>query len=101
MTNEEAIKKLDSIKGNYIQWMGMPDDRCEALDLAVSALEKQIAKKPRRIVVDRVVDIYTGEEYAFIGNKFLCPCCNKLLKKDIGVCLECYQRIDWEEGDGE
>lgn len=73
----------------------------DALDMAISALEKQIPKKPNRI----------DKNASFDGNwKKVCPACGKLLIERITTpeksypriynhsphCI-CGQTIDWEE----
>ena len=77
MKVEEAIKAIKDNKptsGYYIL--------CEALDMAIEALEKQIPKK---------VEVWAdGSEH--------CPCCDKnnsLLC--FPVCIECGQKLDWGE----
>ena len=54
--------------------------------LAISALEKQIAKKPKKIKLRQ-------------GTQWLCPACGSTvagLGVDILYCNECGQRQDWE-----
>lgn len=54
----------------------------ERNNLAISALEKQTAKKVKRIKInDRNVD-------------FKCPSCNKFVAYEF--CLDCGQKLDWE-----
>lgn len=59
----------------------------EALNMAVSALEKQIPKKP----LDKSME-YNGE----YGE---CPCCHKPLYEfnDMFVCSSCGQALDWSD----
>jgi len=96
MTNREAIETL---RANY-------PDACfeqlrEAVDKAISALEKQIPKKPIRIDKNKEFD----------GNwKKVCPWCGRILIERIttseksyprlynysGYCW-CGQAIDWED----
>lgn len=55
-----------------------------ALDLAISALEKQISKKPL-------------PEEKFYGNG-KCPCCNAVfLDKNTNYCGNCGQALDWSD----
>lgn len=85
MTEKEAIEII-----NDVTWkdFGRHPDFPEARDMAISALEKQIAKKPD-----------------YIGPWFRCSNC----KKGMGIpnytinldahdyCHHCGQRIDWSE----
>lgn len=76
----EAIKELHNIRprGGII-----PQKRAEALDVAIQALEKQIAKKP---------DFTEDKEFA------LCPCCNgNGLADKQKYCDNCGQKLDWSE----
>lgn len=59
----------------------------EALTMVISALEKQVAKKPIGISL-------THEQR--VGN---CPCCNKLVGSliDDDICAKCGQKLDWSE----
>lgn len=80
MEEREAIKELHNIRprGGII-----PQKRAEALDVAIQALEKQIAKKP---------DFTEGKEFA------LCPCCNgNGLADKQKYCDNCGQKLDWSE----
>ena len=52
----------------------------EALTMAINALEKQIAKKPK-----------TDDRYVM----YICPCCNDFIKVSHNCCQNCGQAIDW------
>lgn len=108
MTNEEAIMVL-----NMVEAHGLAD---EAKKIAVSALEKQIQKKPlsakQMWKIDPDVVIGGYGMYSF-KDKW-CPTCHKHIIKDsdgniyhkgynvaiygIGYC-SCGQKIDWSEVD--
>ena len=82
MKENEAIKE---IKFN-MSTIGLSDKAAkrvvEARDMAITALEKQIPKKP---------DFTEDKEFA------LCPCCNgKGLLDKQKYCDNCGQKIDWE-----
>lgn len=99
MTEREAIERIqndlklhhDDLSGQYRK----------ALRLAISALEKQIPKKPRHI----------DKNATFDGNwKRVCPACGRVLMERITTPEESYPRIynhtphcicgqaiDWEE----
>ena len=93
-TNKEAIdciKKNKPTSGFYMLQ--------ESVDMAIKALEKQVAKKPS----------FEGDGYDPDGNlvydTWICPCCEKHYEVDYeeyDYCPSCGQRIDWsEEQEGE
>ena len=92
MTESEAIKELHKIRprGGII-----PQKRAEALDVAIQALEKQIAKKP--IMKQYFEDL--EDEY------LCCPTCGEILTDRIPAdnktfyfhCMNCGQKIDWSD----
>ena len=95
MTNEEAIEILKH-EHDYAQLLSYVN---EALKMAISALEKQIRKKPKRVDKNSVFD----------GNwKMICPCCGAMLMERITTENEshpvyynatkhctCGQALDW------
>lgn len=91
-TNEEAIdclKKNKPTSGFYMLQ--------ESVDMAIKALEKQVAKKPS----------FEGDGYDPDGNlvydTWICPCCEKHYEVDYeeyDYCPSCGQRIDWSDQDG-
>ena len=97
MTNEEAIKTIE-IAIAEVEW-NYPMDYAVAFEMAISALEKQMPKKPKRINKNSVFD----------GNwKMICPCCGTTLLERITTedksspvsynttehCM-CGQVLDW------
>lgn len=79
MTNTEAIELLKKVKA-----LAMSDQK-EAFDMAISALEKQEAKKPHRNYDNySAMWCQCGWYLGFVrdGNKY---------------CPNCGQRIDWSE----
>lgn len=98
MTEQEAKKIIQESRNYAYTHFGFTDSDGQALDMAISALEKQIPIKP---VVDHVRK-YTGD------NVYKCPVCGGALgvrsfalnQKEIG-CSRCLQAIDWTEGDTE
>lgn len=50
--------------------------------LSISALEKQIPKKPK-----------TNDNYII----YICPCCNNFIKLCKNYCEYCGQKLDWSE----
>lgn len=101
MTNEEAITGLKYLKSIHQN----SQLTCEALNIAIKALEKQIPKKPIE-----AKNIYPPEQ-------FECPVCgscvgrHKTVKKindawgeiltdckvEFAYCCECGQKQDWSE----
>ena len=57
--------------------------------LAISALEKQIPKKPEWTPAYQSC-FSAGDEA-----ETLCPGCGELIEDDQPICLDCYQVIDW------
>ena len=92
MTESEVIKELHKIRprGGII-----PQKRAEALDVAIQALEKQIAKKP--IMKQYFEDL--EDEY------LCCPTCGEILTDRIPAdnntfyfhCMNCGQKFDWSD----
>lgn len=86
MTNEETINAIKHNKptSGYTTL-------CEALDIAVSAIEKQIPKKA----------INDGTQFA------ICPECGASVNKDIeqvyngetSYCVCCGQALDWSDNE--
>jgi len=66
---------------------------CQAYDMAVEALEKQIQKKPKYKAEDRFVKNYFAE-YSY------CPVCEKEVVAGDMHCIQCGQAIDWTEAKG-
>lgn len=88
MTVEEAIKIIE-------RRTTIPDDDYsfdkinEAIDVAISALEKQIAKKPE----------YSSDGYSPEGLEIWdahCPNCGHELEEE-DICPNCGQAICWED----
>ena len=100
MTNQEAIKELSEWLDGCCGGEEIEPTR-QALRLAISALEKQIPKKP----------IHIDKNKEFDGNwKKACPLCGRMLMERITTSEESYPRyynhtehclcgqaIDWEE----
>lgn len=95
MTIQEIICELEREKS----WFdGMPDHNMfGALNMAISALEKQIPKKPTSYKVEfgkkkAGYDIWT--EYARV---YSCPRCEKFLSERYDWCYMCGQALDWSD----
>lgn len=87
MTYEEAIRKIDSQKlqflEDYVDYSGIS----EAYDMAIEALEKQIPKKP----------IITRNEHSTRIIGYGCPACHKDVKGSDFYCWSCGQKLRWSE----
>lgn len=80
MTNEEAINTIKTAIAE-VEWY-YPMDYAIAFEIAISALEKQIPKKP---------DLDGG---------IYCPCCLHEFKENYDTtsyCPNCGQAIDWSD----
>jgi hypothetical protein len=89
MTAQEVINWLEAIEEKYIHGGDdyFDEKRKIAICIAISALEKQIPKKP----LDKSLE-YDGE-YGY------CPCCKSILAdySDQKRCRDCGQAIDWRD----
>ena len=112
MTECEAVEKLKAyakcqslqVKGIYedcnnkicdncdlCYMQGTTGEHCEAIDIAIQALEKQIPKKP----------IKSKNQVVRYVNTYYCPIC------ELGIagtniakwCYHCGQKIDWSDVD--
>lgn len=82
MTNEEAIRILGRMLDEFCNEDSYAPECKDAVDMAISALEKQMPKKPE----------YEGWLY--------CPICGKdILMEGYKFCPDCGQRIDWTESE--
>ena len=65
--------------------VGELNDQKRALDLAISALEKQASRKVNEITqYESILDGY-------------CPCCQRYITSILNYCPDCGQCLDWEE----
>lgn len=95
----DANKTIKTLKHHYEylrrSWKPYPDQKVlDAIGTAVSALEKQIPKKPT----------YDGDGYApdgtFVWDEWICPNCGsryELEYDEYNFCPNCGQAIDWSE----
>lgn len=82
MTYEEAKMQIQAIPGKIWDQLSEPDR--EAMEMAFSALEKQIPEKPKM-----PMDAY-----------WICPVCGKKVEHPYEHCRGCGQAILWSEGEG-
>lgn len=97
MKPEEAIQAVKEVAGMSLPWN---DRHYEALQMALSALEKQIPKKPTE-TIDRAWGIPCRQA--------VCPECDYYLgqihflgdgKRKIAYCERCGQAVDFSEWGG-
>ena len=94
MTPKEVIEWLEAIEEKYIHGgdESFDEKRKTAINNAISALEKQIPKKP-------IEDGYYGEQC-------VCPNCgsNVINEADndcqFNYCYHCGQALDWSDDNG-
>ena len=85
MTEVEAIKVLEKEKA-YMDSHG-GDIQSKALDMAIDALEKQIAK-----------GVYEAHFYREPLPIYRCPMCpNTSIERNQEYCQDCGQKLDWSE----
>ena len=77
MTLEEVIKALKYINLKRVHPFYSWEEMAEVRNIAISALEKQIPKKPT--------------------DKYNCPRCGEQLMGKVNCCEVCGQAIDWGE----
>lgn len=87
MTNEEAIKEFEYCIEENQGFMECRYASKEAYQTAIKALEKQIPKKPIKIIDD-------SGDTPF--NSWECPVCGSDYLGDFG-CGDCGQAIDWSD----
>lgn len=86
MTPEEAIKNLK----NIVEYWTYKPTEVESAKMAISALEKQIPKKPKEIHRS------TFEQYE--PSYAVCECGENLVMQS-PYCRYCGQRLDWRNED--
>ena len=84
MTIEEAIRAIK----HDLRWKLLKDYQQDVADMAISALEKQIPKKP----IEKSPWVYH------------CPSCDSQDIEDVFIkkfnfCLDCGQALDWSDND--
>jgi hypothetical protein len=87
MTNQKAIEILKTERNHMIPTL-LPE-RIEAMNMAISAFEKQIPQKPNNCI--------WYSDGSAMGH---CPMCDTFLDSDSDAhCPGCGQAILWSEGD--
>lgn len=88
MKVEEAIKKLSVYSTTKGSGQCTDDEHQEAKKMAISALEKQKARK--------VIWQFINRDFNTNNYKCFCPTCNKKLKPYEHLC-ECGQKLEWSK----
>ena len=92
MTNEEAIKTIE-VAIAEVEW-NYPMNYAIAFETAISAIEKQIPKKPTGIYDENESEkgkrLY---EEALIGS---CPVCHQEVQLGMKYCMNCGQKLFWK-----
>ena len=89
MTVEEAIKSL-----NYAETDFIGTKYAEAFPVAISALEKQIPKKP--INKNPICYAKTKDGQEYFAFDYFCPNCSEKIKLSEHHC-KCGQALDWSD----
>lgn len=105
MTNEEAIKTIEALKNLEKAYRNSDSDSIFSVTLkpyvtledlrnAISALDKQIPKKPLN-VANSIEDLRFD---------WTCPSCKRQFigaSYCVNHCVDCGQKLDWTEGEEE
>ena len=95
MTAEEAIKTI-RVAIAEVEWE-YPLDYSVAFEMAIEALEKQSAKKPKPHTVD-VEKLKIGNANWCKGTTvYRCPKCNNFISRTYNFCYKCGQALDWSD----
>lgn len=99
MEEREAIARIKASRDYRYSHYAHTDDDGKAFDMAIKALEKQIAKKPRKN------GLYSAHSGIFRKiPAYTCPSCgNMCLEKwatersITSYCWDCGQKLDWSD----
>lgn len=97
MTPKEAIETL-KIAIAEVEW-NFPMDYTVTFENAISALEKQIPKKPTPQIVKGGKRLIGNGWWCNGTTVYKCPCCNSWITRTYKYCIDCGQALDW--GDSE
>lgn len=92
MDEAAAILRLNFLERDALLKNGYVcmDGRHEEIKVAKLALEKQIPKKPVKVITTHI-PIFSGEEYETYSHE--CPVCG--VDVDNHYCPNCGQRLEW------
>lgn len=92
MTESEAIEYLETLNNGLNEAFVNADELSEALQMAMQALEKQIAKKPTPIDYKKYIDVI--DNAIVLRGAYWCPNCKRVVKSG-SFCSNCGQKLDW------
>lgn len=95
MKEREAIRELEWAKNRLMQNSHMDNNRITAFNMAISALDKEIPKKPRN---ERMSIPLSRTSVRFV-DWYKCGKCNSDLSKQFVCCPYCQSVIDWSDVD--
>ena len=105
MTNKEAIEilnrdrdlcRFNPMTGERVPMSKDCEDSANALDVAISALEKQDGK---RLSVN-MIEVFDYNEGYCEKPEYHCSACGRIIVKKHNYCPKCGQRIDWSDEHG-
>ena len=101
-----AVRSVEAIEDAIVReitHMALEEgiDRVYLLDKKniVSALEKQIPKKPTPQVVKGGKKLIGNGWWCEGTTVYRCPCCDTFISRIYDYCHKCGQKLDWGDGD--
>lgn len=95
MTLEETVEYFRDMSEGCAELRPRFQDDMEMTKIALSALEKQVAKKPKAHPVD-VEKLKIGN-WCKITTIYRCPNCNRIVSQAYEFCRICGQALDWRD----
>lgn len=85
MNAKQAIERLQLHK----EW-GFAEDTIDAINVAIDALEKGVAKKPENLDSAYIPELMADRIYGE------CPTCGEIVVETGKRCIECGQVLNWD-----
>ena len=95
MKPQEAIQAMLFYKEKL--YNGIFKEKIDAFDVAISALEKQIPKKPTPQIVKGGKRLIGNGWWCNGTTVYKCPCCNSWITQTYKYCIDCGQALDWSD----
>lgn len=98
MTEKETLSQLEDAKDGYKEFLSD-----EALEMSMSALDKQIPKKPKHKGCYDNEGVWhewngiNGRPYELCPNCETNLCCEMPYDKKPNYCKDCGQKLDWSD----
>ena len=94
MTPQEALNVLEKYKT-------VPKSEVvrDAYKMAISALEKQIPKKPTPQIVKGGKRLIGNGWWGEGTTVYRCPNCNEFISRTYDYCYKCGQALDWSDSE--